>query len=206
MNEFDNKATGWDKNAMHRERAAVVAREIIKEIPLSRGMRALEFGAGTGLLSFMLKDRLKEITMVENSPGMLRALDEKMMTTGVENMKILNINLEHEDINDSRFDLIYTLMVLHHIEDVGKIISRFHDLLNPGGYLALADLYTEDGSFHGDGFSGHKGFDPQVLSGMVMKNGFEGVSHRKVYEISREAADGSVRQFPVFLIIARRMN
>ena len=61
---------------------------------------------------------------------------------------------------EGSFDLIYTLMVLHHVGDVETIIRKFRGLLNPGGYLAIADLYSEDGSFHGEGFSGHMGFDP----------------------------------------------
>ncbi len=33
-----------------------------------------------------------------------------------------------------------------------RILEKFHDLLNPSGYLAIADLYPEDGSFHGLSF------------------------------------------------------
>ena len=50
-------------------------------------------------------------------------------------------------------------MVLHHVTDIENIIRKFHNLLNPDGHLAIADLYTEDGSFHGKEFTGHKGFD-----------------------------------------------
>ena len=61
-------------------------------------------------------------------------------------------------------------MVLHHVNDIEKIIGKFYRLLNPGGYLAIADLYEEDGSFHGDGFTGHKGFNMDSLSGILRKN------------------------------------
>lgn len=61
MNEFDIKAAGWDKNPMHWDRSYAIAKEIIKLIPLKKQMTALEYGAGTGVTSFMLKDYLKDL-------------------------------------------------------------------------------------------------------------------------------------------------
>ena len=63
MNEFDAKAAEWDKNPMHWDRSEAIANEIIKLIPLKKKMTALEYGAGTGITSFLLKDYLKEITL-----------------------------------------------------------------------------------------------------------------------------------------------
>ncbi|MCU0458946.1 MAG: class I SAM-dependent methyltransferase [Bacteroidales bacterium] len=77
MSEFDIKASGWDRNLMHRERAETVAAAIIRQIPLSRKMKALEFGAGTGLLSFNLMNHIGQITLVDNSEGMVKILREK---------------------------------------------------------------------------------------------------------------------------------
>lgn len=205
MNEFDIKAAEWDKNLMHRERAETVAAGIIKQIPLTREMTAMEFGAGTGLLSFLLKDHLKEVILIDNSQGMVKVLNDKIKASGAENLRILNIDLEHDGFNERRFDLIYTLMVLHHVDDIKGIIKKFYDLLHPGGYLAVADLYSEDGSFHGSGFHGHKGFDPDVLSGMIEKEGFSRANHGKVFVVSKEISDDTVKQFDVFLMTAQRV-
>jgi ubiquinone/menaquinone biosynthesis C-methylase UbiE len=204
MNEFDIKATEWDKNDMHRERARTIAMEIIKEIPLNREMIALEFGAGTGLLSFMLKDRLKEITLIDNSEGMVKVLNEKLITAEAGNLKVVRADLEHEDLSPGSFDLIYTLMVLHHVGDIETIIKRFHGLLNPGGHLAIADLYSEDGSFHGEGFHGHPGFDPGSLAAILWKYEFTGINHRKVYVIDKVISENRKKTFDVFLMTAVR--
>ncbi|MDZ7634001.1 MAG: class I SAM-dependent methyltransferase [Bacteroidales bacterium] len=204
MNEFDIKAEGWDKSNMHRERAAAIAAEIISQIPLKREMNALEFGAGTGLLSFMLKDNLKEITLIDNSEGMVKVLNEKLIAAKADNLKVVKADLEHEDLALGSFDLIYTLMVLHHVGDLETIISKFHDLLNPGAFLAIADLYTEDGSFHGEGFGGHRGFDPGTLSALLQRHGFTGINYRKVYVIDKEVSEDSRKKFDVFLLTAIR--
>ncbi len=202
MNEFDVKAAEWDKSNMHLDRARTVAGEILKEIPITAEMKALEFGAGTGLLSFLLRDQLKEITLVDNSAGMVKVLREKLLAVNDDKMRVLDLDLEHNDYMDGSVDLIYTLMVLHHVNDVEKIISKFSGMLKPGGHLAIADLYTEDGSFHGGAFTGHRGFDTAKLSAQLKKYGFSDVRHRKVYVIDKLMPDGSRKQFEVFLMTA----
>jgi ubiquinone/menaquinone biosynthesis C-methylase UbiE len=202
MNEFDKKAAEWDKSNMHLDRAMTVANEIIKDIPLTKGTKALEFGAGTGLLSFLLREHLQDITMIDNSDGMVKVLKEKLDAPDAENMRVMKINLENEDYQGDRVDLIYTLMVLHHVSDVETIISKFATMLNPGGHLAIADLYPEDGSFHGEGFTGYRGFDTGTLSALLEKHGFKGISHRKVYVIDKKIADNARKEFDVFLMTA----
>lgn len=204
MNEFDIKASEWDKSDMHRERARTVATAILKEIPLNGEMTALEFGAGTGLLSFMLKDHLREITLIDNSEGMVKVLNEKLVSAKADNLKAIKADLEHEDLSEGSYDLIYTLMVLHHVENVETVIKKFHDLLKPGGHLAIADLYTEDGSFHGDGFHGHRGFDPAILAAMLENYGFSGIKHNKVYVIDKKITENNNKNFDVFLMTATR--
>ena len=145
MNEFDIKAAEWDKNPMHRDRSEAIAKEIIKLIPLKNEMTAIEYGAGTGITSFLLKDYLKEITLMDNSSEMVKVMNEKIKTTKVKNLKALNFDLEYTDYKGRKFDLIFTQMVLHHVTDTENIIKTFYGLLNPEGYLAIADLYPEDG-------------------------------------------------------------
>jgi tRNA (cmo5U34)-methyltransferase len=204
MNEFDVKAAGWDQNPMHWDRSEAIASEIKRLIPLNTEMRALEYGAGTGIASFLLKDHLKEITLMDNSSEMVRVMTEKIKTSKVQNLKVLNFNLEQNDYKNGMFDLIFTQMVLHHVTDIDLIISRFYKLLNPGGFLAIADLYPEYGSFHGDGFTGHRGFDVEILSNQIRNQGFTNISHRKCFVLNKKISDSETKQFDVFLLIAKR--
>ena len=204
MNEFDLKAAEWDQNPIIWERAEAIANEIKRLIPLKKQMTALEFGAGTGVTSFILKDFLKEITLMDNSTEMVKVMNNKIKTSRVENLKTLNFNLEQDDFKDAKFDFIFNQMVLHHITDIKNIITKFYNLLNPGGFLAIADLYTEDGSFHGEGFAGHKGFDPADLSGELLRSGFKNITHHQCFVINKEISVAKTKQFNVFLLIAQR--
>jgi len=202
MNEFDIKAAEWDNNPMHRDRSEAIAKGIINSIPLKRDMKVLEFGAGTGITSFLLKDRVREITLMDNSTEMVKVMNEKIRASNALNLKALNFNLELSDYADEKLDLVITQMVLHHVTDIGLIISRFRKLLNPGGYLAIADLYTEDGSFHGPDFTGHKGFDIAELSGILGRHGFINITSVKCYVIDKKISDDVTKQFDVFLMTA----
>ena len=202
MNEFDIKAAEWDKNPMHWDRSEAIANEIKKLIPLKKEMTALEYGAGTGIASFLLKDHLKEIILMDNSSEMVKVMNEKIKAAKEKNLKALNFDLEHNDYNLGKFDLIFTQMVLHHVADIDSIIRKFSQLLNPGGYLAIADLYEEDGSFHGEGFNGHNGFNIEMLSGIIGKQHFINIFHKTCFVINREISDTVSKQFEVFLLIA----
>jgi len=204
MNEFDSKASEWDKNPMHRDRSEAIANEIKKLVPLKKEMTALEFGAGTGITSFLLKDYLKEITLIDNSQEMVKVINEKIKSSKVKNLKTLNFNLETDEYKEGKFDLIFTQMVLHHVNDIEKIINIFYRLLNSNGHLVIADLYEEDGSFHGEGFTGHKGFNMDSLSVILLKNRFSEISHKTCFVIDRKISETESKQFDVFIMTAKR--
>jgi len=204
MNEFDTKAAGWDQNPMHRERSVAIVKELLRQVPVRKEMTAMEFGAGTGITSFLLKDHLKEITMLDSSVEMVKVMKEKVKAANTNNLKPLLFDLEKEEWSGNRFDLIITQMVLHHVIDLDNIFSKFYKIINPGGYLAIADLYPEDGSFHGEGFTGHKGFDINTLADWLREQGFGNISGRKCFVINKKISDTESRQFDVFLLIAFR--
>jgi tRNA (cmo5U34)-methyltransferase len=204
MNEFDAKAAEWDNNPMHWDRSETIAKEIIRLIPLKKEMTALEYGAGTGITSFLLKDYLKGITLMDSSSEMVRITKEKIEKTKTKNLLALDFDLEHTDYVGEKFDLIFTQMVLHHVADIGNIIKKFYDLLNQDGYLAIADLYSEDGSFHGTGFTGHNGFDVGKLTNQIRNQGFANISHRKCFVINKKISETETKQYDVFLLIANR--
>jgi ubiquinone/menaquinone biosynthesis C-methylase UbiE len=204
MNEFDIKAEGWDMNPMHIERAEAIAKEILERIPLRPWMNALEFGAGTGITSFLLKDHLKKITMMDNSPEMVRVMNQKILFSGVSNLSAFYFDLEKSPLSDEKFDLILTQMVLHHVNDVQDIIGKFFYMLNPGGYLAVADLYPEDGSFHGGDFNGHKGFDTRELTSLLEENGFRNIHSDRCFTITKQISPQETRQFDLFLMTANK--
>jgi ubiquinone/menaquinone biosynthesis C-methylase UbiE len=204
---FDDEAKDWDNDPKKTERAIVFAKEIIDFIKPDKTLDALEFGCGTGLLSFQLKDIFKTITLADNSEGMIKVLQDKIVKEGVENFKPLHIDSLEGDLKINEYDVIYTLMTLHHIPDVNNIVNIFNSIMKRGGYLCIADLVKEDGSFHSehDNFEGHNGFDREELSDILSINGFTIEYYKICFEIVK-TIDDKDKIYPLFLMICKKVT
>jgi tRNA (cmo5U34)-methyltransferase len=202
MNDFDDKAKQWDQNLMHLERTKAVAKEMLSRIPIKTSMKALEFGAGTGLLSFYLKGHFAEIMLMDTSREMLNMAEMKLDSSDQKNITTCLFDLEKMTYTGEKFDIIFSQMVLHHIKDVKTILGKFSKMLNPGGYLAIADLYPEDGSFHDPGAEVHPGFDPDELAIFLKAGGFDHVSVNQCFVIRKQMGTDALREYPVFLLTA----
>jgi len=205
MTNFDERAKDWDSDPNKVERARAVAGTIRRVIPLKSDMKALEYGCGTGLLSFALQSDLGQITLADTSQGMLDVLKEKIVTAGVTNMHPVRLDLASDPFPTEEYDLTYSLMTLHHIHDVNDMVVKFCDLLVPNGYLLVADLDKEDGSFHTDGTSDvHLGFDREELQRIVEDAGFGSVTFLTAHEIKKKIGNEE-KTFPVFLMTAQKI-
>lgn len=201
--DFDARARTWDDDPSKADRARRVAEAIAGRVPGLAGKTVLEYGAGTGLLGLALRPLVAHVTLADSSPGMLAVAQEKIAAGGAPNATTLLLDLAADGPPAARFDLICTLMTLHHVEDTDGILRAFHGLLAAGGTLCIADLDREDGSFHGPGFSGHNGFDRAELRARLERSGFRDVEITTVHQITKPAATGA-RTYPIFLSIARR--
>ncbi|HEY4786203.1 MAG TPA: class I SAM-dependent methyltransferase [Bacteroidales bacterium] len=197
MSSFDDRAREWDKDKVHMERSIAIAGALEKMIPLKREMKALEYGAGTGILSFFLKDRFSEITLMDSSGEMIKVCKEKVEFYHANHIKPLWIDLEHTGYN-GKFGIIYNQMVMHHVNDVDAMLKKFYSLLNPGGYLAIADLFTEDGSFHGLEVEVHHGFDPEDMIKKLISFGFKTAEYKNCFVMKRDSG----KDYPIFLLVA----
>jgi 2-polyprenyl-3-methyl-5-hydroxy-6-metoxy-1,4-benzoquinol methylase len=206
MNEFDWKAVEWDNDPITVERAKTVADAIKKYVSLSKDMNAYEYGCGTGLLSFNLFPYLKNIRLADSSEGMLKVLEEKVRKNNIDNMAIEKIDLTVESpSNLETYDIIYTLMTLHHIPDTDAILKLFFKMLKTPGYLCIADLDREDGSFHGKGFIGHNGFEREDLSKKLERIGFTNIKSEICFQMPKKHGDTEVQFYPLFVMAAQKL-
>jgi len=77
-------------------------------------------------------------------------------------------------------------------------------MLKVEGYVAIADLDSEDGSFHSELFKGHKGFDRNEMMQLLKNSGFCNIRVTDCYHIIKETADGVSKSFPVFLMTGEK--
>ena len=206
MERFDTKAKEWDNNPDKVKRAKTFAKEINNFIQPNKTLNALEFGCGTGLLSFELKDAFKTVTLVDTSEGMIEVLKEKIAHLNVANFKPVLADLLEEKKDISNIDVLYMLMTLHHINDIDKAFKVFYDIIKTNGYLCIADLVEEDGTFHGPelNFDGHEGFSKKELSTKLADYGFKMEYYSIPHTIEKQQAN-SIKKYPLFLMIAKKV-
>ena len=94
-------------------------------------------------------------------------------------------------------------MTLHHIPDTDRMLRAFYELLDTPGYLCVADLDKEDGTFHEDEFHGHLGFDREALAAQARQIGFQSIHFSTVFHMIKDV-QGVTKDFPIFLMVARK--
>ena len=198
---FDDRAKDWDSDPTKVERAYAIADAIISNVPLRTDMSALEYGCGTGLLGFRLRPHVGDLTLADVSDGMLDVVREKLAARPDANVRAMKLNLVSDPLPGRRFDVVCTAMTLHHIPDTDAVLHRFAAVLEPSGYLCIADLDTEDGSFHGPGEDVHHGFDRQALAEKTANAGLRVIRFVTAYTMQK-LADGAMRTYPIFLMVA----
>jgi SAM-dependent methyltransferase len=204
VSDFDLRASTWDSDPAKVDRARRVAEAIGRAVPDLGRRSVLDYGAGTGLLGFELLPRAAQVTLADTSEGMLAVVREKIARGNAANVRAIRLDLTEEPNPPAGFDLVCTLMTMHHIGDVDGILRAFHAILGPDGVLCVSDLDAEDGSFHGPGFAGHNGFDRLELEGRIQEAGFGPVSFTTPCEVRKDVG-GVTRTFPIFLAVARRL-
>ena len=197
MSHFDKRADEWDKGNVQVEGARKIAEAINARIELTTNMEVLDFGIGTGLLGFEIAKKVNKVFGVDTSPKML----EKV---ALKNTPECSITTYCQDIIQMpllmKFDGLVSSMTLHHIEDLEAYFTTIHKNIREGGFIAIADLESEDGTFHSDNTGVfHFGFDEQKLCDVVKKCGFKDVIFENINTIEKPGRD-----FGVFLLSARR--
>lgn len=195
---FDEVAATWDAGDVRVATARSIFQTLSSRMALSKSMDILDFGCGTGLLSFQAAPLVRSVTGVDLSPNMVAQALQKNTTN-------IQVNAVCQDIVhlplEQKFHGIISSMALHHVEELSSLFSTFYAHLHRDGFIALADLETEDGTFHSHGNEGiyHFGFDRNALRMLIETAGFKNVRFHEACTITKEE-----KSYPVFLVIATK--
>jgi len=190
-------------------------------------LRVLEFGCGTGLVGALLEEYVQEFVGVDLSQEMINQFHKKIQERDLTSRYSAHcIDLLEKPIFEKQdsskyqqFDLIYSVMVLHHVKDVTHTISELvHRHLAPGGILILLDLFedpnskpvhhfhehiqsknpgTDLGVHHTDGFS-ERFLNELLVSRLKLELSLDKCAYRMEHE---DLGEGS---WPIFCALATK--
>jgi ubiquinone/menaquinone biosynthesis C-methylase UbiE len=196
---FAHRAADWDQPSKI-EMSNRFVEELKKNIDLQPNWKALEVGAGTGLVGLAILPEVNSVVFEDTSPAMLGVLRSKL--NGDE--KIETVEGEIFDYQKQDIHLVFSLMAFHHLPDIDKALEYLANITLPGAYVVVGDLMSEDGSFHRFEPIPHQGFDPETLNQQFADAGFE-VERNYVYDtLMRERIPGVMSGYEQFILVARR--
>jgi len=195
---FKHKSKNWDMSSMRVRNAKEIADVILNNININSSMKIADLGAGTGLLSYFIAQHVSKIVAIDNSPSMLEEFRAKQSEFACET-DIINADIMKDDLK-LNLDGIISSMTMHHIEDIEALFFKLFNMLNEGGFIAIADLDSEDGTFHSDNEGVyHYGFDRKMLTNIAKEAGFKNINFDTTNIIEKPHA-----KFSVFTMTAQK--
>jgi cyclopropane fatty-acyl-phospholipid synthase-like methyltransferase len=195
---FAQKATTYDQGKDRVDNVAQIANAMLSEIHFSKSMHIMDFGSGTGLLLERIAPQVGRITAVDVSTAMNAQLRQKLSGLACD-VEIIEMDLEKSRL-DKKFDGIISSMTMHHIKNIRTMFERFHAMLNEGGFIAIADLESEDGTFHSEDTGVHHlGFGKADIAALAAAAGFKNVVTATVSIVHKPQGD-----YPVFLLTGQK--
>lgn len=131
---FDNKAEKYDESYEGRL-SEKFYRLLSENVELSKGMKILEMGCGTGTI-------LNRLSQKCDINGFGIDTEEKMLEQARKKcpeMEILNSSCDDTPFEDESFDVIIACMAYHHFPDKEGFLKECARLLKKGGKLYIAD-------------------------------------------------------------------
>lgn len=108
--------------------------------------RILDIGTGFGGNLLFLKQRFPNTSIwsLDPSEDTLRNAEELLREKGMSNkVRLVKGSAEKMLFDSNFFDLVVSVMVLHHMQDLAPALLEMHRVLAPNGKLLIADWRPE---------------------------------------------------------------
>lgn len=139
--DWDSRVEAWEEVSATDSFRALRDRVLAEAAP--RGdERALDLGAGTGLLTRALAPRVASVAALDISEAMLDRLDAKAAADGILNIEAVAGDMRSLPFADEEFDLVVSNYAFHHLDDEAKelALAETRRVLRPGGRLVVCDM------------------------------------------------------------------
>ena len=196
INEFNQMSVKYDtpKNKHMAKRAADAIRNLLDE---SHKKSAIDFGCGTGLVGLDLLEDFKSMLFIDASIKMIEQVEKKLADKNTKKASVLCLDIEKDAQLPNKVDTIILSLVLHHIQDNHRLLTKFYETLNEDGQLLIIEMEKQekDSSDHGHGM------DRSALATTLAGIGYQNIQSDIFYDAKKES-DG--QEASRFVLSARK--
>jgi len=146
---FDADASQWRERFEHEGRAIYDKRsEILDAMNLKPGMDVADIGAGSGLMSRLIAQRVAPsgtVYAVDIAKNMIDHIAEVARTESIPNLKPVLGDPKSPKLAPNSVDVICIIDSYHHFEYPTDMLAEIRKALRPDGMLMLIDFKRIDG-------------------------------------------------------------
>lgn len=133
-NDFFNKYQEM-RNSKLNANELIEIPTIKKMLPDLKGKTVLDLGCGAGEMSrYFIKNGAKKVVTIDISENMISVAKSQDST----NIDYRILPLEKIDQINEKFDLIFSSLAFHYIQDFNKLMKDIYNLLNTNGILLFS--------------------------------------------------------------------
>jgi ubiquinone/menaquinone biosynthesis C-methylase UbiE len=146
---FDADASQWTERFEHEGRAIYDKRvEIIDAMNLKPGMDVADIGAGSGLMSRLIAQRVAPggtVYAVDIAKNMIDHINKVAREDNIPNLKAVLGDPKSPKLAPNSVDVICIIDSYHHFEFPTDMLAEINQALRPDGLLMLIDFKRIDG-------------------------------------------------------------
>jgi ArsR family transcriptional regulator len=174
---FASAANQWDKLRSELYGQFFTYTALLDLLP--RDMVVADLGCGTGQITQMLAERVKQVIAIDNSPAMLKAAKKRLGDQ--DNVDLRRGELQALPIDDAAVDAAVLILVLSYVDDIAAVLKEARRILKPAGALVIVDLLPHDrDDFRRQMGQVHLGFSQETLTSALTAAGFTAVVGRPI--------------------------
>lgn len=109
----------------------------------------LDLGSGTGFWALRLAARVPQgrVVCLDRSLDLLDRVRQRMVGATAAKVEVLHQDLRDLHLPEAAYDLIFTCMVLAHVQDLEAVLAEAARALKPGGWIACFEPLQQSRSF-----------------------------------------------------------